>query len=451
MTLERTAPQDLAAERAVLGGVLVSPGLLESVEWLAPEAFFRAVHGDVWRAMLALAEQGRQVDMLLLTSELRRQERLDAVGGPGYLAGLVDGVPRSSNVPYYAQLVQAKADLRVALGQVETLKRELEEDQEDVPARIAEAQATLETLAASRTGLSGMRAAEQLDTWGGYLDRVRTGPRIELGLPTIDREIGGISPGEVVGIMARPGLGKTLLLCHLASGLTGLGHLCCSLEMPAPQIVERLMRMVTRYGKWQLRGLYERAELDTTPYMATFGDLVLEATPNLSVADIARRTKAWQREQAIRVVSIDHLGLIGGDPKLTTYDRVSKQARELKDLAKRHDVVVVIVIQANRDSGGDGARELHLGSARDSGVVEEACDYIIAMRRLDRSTTLEASERSRYRDVLFAKLLKHRHGIPMTDEVAYRIDGDSLRLDEDRDLKPEENTLRRLAAVGGRR
>jgi replicative DNA helicase len=152
----------------------------------------------------------------------------------------------------------------------------------------------------------------------------------------------------------------------------------------------------------------------------------------------------------VRLVTVDHLGLIGGDRKMSTYDRVSTQARELKELAKRFECTVLLAVQVNRDAGGDGSKELGLGAARDSGVVEEAMDYLVAMRRLDRSQTLAQAERDRYRDVLFAKIVKNRHGSPDT-EVAIRFDARTLRLEEDPELKIEDDDLARIAANAGRR
>jgi replicative DNA helicase len=288
--------------------------------------------------------------------------------------------------------------------------------------------------------------------WQHAVQRAESGPRIGLSLPAIDAVLEGVQPGELLGIMARPGIGKTLVLCHVTHGLAGFGHVCLSLEMPAAQIIERLARMVYAVNKYTLRRELGSDQFDAAKYLEACAGLLLDATPGLSVAQILGRVRRAQATQKVTVVTIDHLGLLGGDPKLTTYDRVSKQARELKELAKRCDVAVILLIQANRDAGGDGSRELHLGSARDSGVIEEACDYLIALRRLDRSLTLPAHERERFKDAIFAKVIKHRHGIPMTDEVAYRIDPVSLRLIEDRDLKADENDLRKLAVLpGGRR
>ena len=127
-------------------------------------------------------------------------------------------------------------------------------------------------------------------------------------------------------------------------------------------------------------------------------------------------------------------------------------ARFSQELAKRLDVSVVLAVQVNRESGGDGSKELTLGSARDSGVVEEAMDYLVAMRRPERSQTLSPFERERYRDTLFLKVVKNRHGAPDA-EIGVRLDGMTLRLSEDGELKIQDDDLSRIAAQagGGRR
>ncbi len=153
-----------------------------------------------------------------------------------------------------------------------------------------------------------------------------------------------------------------------------------------------------------------------------------------------------------RLIIIDHLGLIGGDRTLDTYDRVSTQAREVKELAKRLNCAVLLAIQVNREAGGDGSKELGLGSARDSGVVEEAMDYLIGIRRLDRSQTLSVADRARYRNVIFAKVIKNRHGDPHAEEIAYRFNAVGLQLIEDPTLHIDADDIGRIAQMrSGRR
>lgn len=285
-----------------------------------------------------------------------------------------------------------------------------------------------------------------------------TGRRVLLSLEAIDEQIGGLRRGEVCGVMARPGLGKTLVLCHVAHAIAAHSwHVLFSLEMPAAQIVARLQQRVYGLGRNQREAKSQAGLLDYAPYREAFKKLLIVETPGLSVAQMGAVLRQMQavngplHGELLALVTIDHLGLIGGDRSLTTYDRVSVQAREIKELAKTQSCSVLVAIQVNRDSGGDGSRELGLGSARDSGVVEEAMDYLIALRRLDRSLTLSPADRERYRDVLFAKVVKNRHGDANGQEVAYRLYPVGLRLEEDKRLQPSENDFARVAEGRGRR
>jgi hypothetical protein len=273
------------------------------------------------------------------------------------------------------------------------------------------------------------------------------GRRLTLGLPAIDAVINGIRRGEVLGLMARPGTGKTVMLVHTTHEVaqtTTLGHVFFSLEMPASQIVGRLQQRL--YG--MTRDGLERAdyygELSHTRYTETFRSLVIVDRGGLSVADMDRMVERIcegpLKGTTLGLISIDHLGMIGGDRKMTTYDRVSVQAREIKELAKRYQCAVLLAVQPNRDSGGDGSRELGLGAARDSGVVEEAMDYIVGMRRLDRSLTLSPAERERFIGAIFAKVIKNRHGDPGVKETAYRL-GLGLRPIEDPHLAADEQDV----------
>lgn len=284
----------------------------------------------------------------------------------------------------------------------------------------------------------------------------QSGRRVYLMLTALDEQIGGIRRGEVCGLMARPGIGKTLVLCHIAQAVTeSAWHVFFTLEMPAAQIVARLQQRLYGMGRNQREDAARANRLDADQYRAAFAKLLLVETPGLAVWQMAELLESMKasgplKGETLACVTIDHLGLIGGDRKLTTYDRVSVQAREIKELAKRLECAVLLAIQVNRDSGGDGSRELSLGSARDSGVVEEAMDYLIGFRRLDRSVTLPPADRERYRDVLFAKVIKNRHGDVHGGETAYRLYPVGLRLEEDRRLAANETDILKIAQGGGR-
>jgi KaiC/GvpD/RAD55 family RecA-like ATPase len=312
-------------------------------------------------------------------------------------------------------------------------------------------------LAAPSVPVGWLDAAAQLAAIEAEDTEAAVGRRVYLGLPRIDETLGGVRRGEVCGVLGRPGIGKTVLLTHITEGVAeaGMWHVFVSLEMPAAQIVARLQQRLFGLGRHQREEAARGQRLDADRYQRVFERLLVIDTPGLSVAQIGERiTQIMAGPCAgapLGLVTIDHLGLIGGDRKLTTYDRVSVQAREIKELAKRWSCAVLLAVQVNRDAGGDGSRELGLGSARDSGVVEEAMDYMIGLRRLDRSLTLSARDREQYRDVIFGKVIKNRHGDIDTRETAYRFSPVGLRLVEDPRLVAEETDLARIASSGGRR
>jgi replicative DNA helicase len=168
------------------------------------------------------------------------------------------------------------------------------------------------------------------------------------------------------------------------------------------------------------------------PYRAMFGGrLLIDDRAGLRVSDMEAAIVQAQRgpfagaDQTVLIV--DHLGIVGGDREHSTYDRVSTQARELKDAAKRTGAAVIVAIQVNRASGAAGSEPLGLGAARDSGVVEEVCSTLITLRRPERAAMLSPAERDRLRNIIAARLVKNRHG-DLGDEVPLKLDPISLQL-----------------------
>jgi replicative DNA helicase len=451
---------DLELERTVLGQIIRYPAAygLYIDAGLDRSAFYRGVHGHIWEAIQALEERGEKLDMVAVWQELKRTQ-MDELVGRVYFSQLDHDLPEpaAANARAMTTRLVELAALRVLRVAAQVLEKDVTENPDALAeGAVAKHLATIEAVllrGAERT--TNKTASGQLDALATDIARDKLG-KVWFGWPQLDQAVDGCRAGEVCGLMARPGIGKTLALGHVArvTAETDLPHVFFSLEMPAAQIVERLARGVYRQGRYELRDTIEAGQLDATKYLRLYRDLVIVDTPGLSVADMATRLRTIQtslfRDRPIRLVTIDHLGLIGGDRKMTTYDRVSVQAREIKELAKRLNLTVLLAIQVNREAGGDGSKELGLGAARDSGVVEEAMDYLIALRRLDKSTTLAPVERDKYRDCLFAKVIKNRHGADGR-EIGIRLDTRSLTLTEDPYLQAESNDLARIAQMGNRR
>ena len=433
-------------ERDALGQMLSAAGTFDAYigSGLQRADFFKPAHGMVFDAITAVEARGVRADVVTVGLELRKLGTFETVGA-AYFVGLTDGHVRPST----EAVLFIAAELAELGGKRELLAALSSGSVADLAERVD--RAVTRTVDQRRI----YDAAGQLEAIRADTVRDDAG-RLWLGLPTLDNILEGLRPGEVFGLMARPGIGKTLVLGHITRSVaeTPFGHVFFSLEMPAAQIVDRIAGAHFGMNRHTLRERLKGGALDAGHYERAFSRFVLVDAPGLSVADMSAKLRQIQsstlRDVPLRMVTVDHLGLVGGDRKMNTYDRVSTQARELKELAKRFNVTVMLAVQVNREAGGDGSKELGLGSARDSGVVEEAMDYLVAMRRLDRSQTLSAFEREKYRDVLFAKVVKNRHGAPDT-EIAIRFDARTLQLSEDPNLIAEDNDLSKIAAMAGRR
>lgn len=459
MTTDTNPLTDIDLERTVLGQMLAFPQAysLYLDAGLDRACFYRGVHGLVWEAIQAVDAKGEVPDILTVWQELKRTAVDDAVGQV-YYGRLIDGIPmpgESQAVALTARLHELAA-LRIVQESAQILEREVSTNPAALAEHVLARHLTALEVVLTKGGARAYCTADaQLEALAQDIQLDKQG-KIWFGWPLLDDAIDGCRRGEVCGLMARPGIGKTLVLGHVTrvTAEAELPHVFFSLEMPKAQIVERLARAVYRLGRHELRAAVDEGTIDRVRYTRIFESLVIVDTPGLSVSEMGAALRTIQRgvfrDRPIRLVTIDHLGLIGGDRKLGTYDRVSVQSREVKELAKRLNATVLLAVQVHREAGGDGSKELSLGSARDSGVVEEAMDYLIGMRRLDQSLTLAPVDRERYRDCIFAKVIKNRHGMN-GKEIGIRFDPRTLMLTEDPHLQAEQNDLARIAQMGGRR
>lgn len=460
MAKRRVDPQVLDLERALLAQVtFYGHAQALEAEGLLAEHFSLPEHAAVWDAALRLLAKGQAVDAMTVFANLH------AHGDRGWtfaqLAGLSDGMTRGTpqTLTSYVGRLRALAAHRAALAGARALVETLETDGEALTgdtldhalARIDEARQSTDRTRVWFTAQDAQALYEQ------ELAR-RAGGEVFLGVPALDEAFGGFGSGEVVGLMARPGMGKTVMLCHQArySGAEQIGHVVFSLEMPGAQIVGRLAQGVFGLGRKDLAYRARMGSLDWTAYRDQLRTVTIVDRQGLSVADMATILRRLQdgpmRDTPIRAVTIDHLGLVAGHDRHEEYTRVSRIARELKDFAKRFGVVVMIAIQVNRDAGGDGSKRLHLGSARDSGVVEEAVDYLLAFRRFDRTETQPEHVRSLYKNVLFLSAPKVRHEDPSQDEVAVTYDHTLVVTPApDMSVPDAADTPTRVAHFGGRR
>ena len=388
-----TFPHSLEAERATIGGVMVDPGRLLDVPWLQPAHFYRIPHQDIWRAMLALGEQGREIDVVTLSEALRGAGRLDRVGGAAYLSQLVDGVPRASNVAHYAAVVREQAALRAIVHAGETMAAKARTAREDARQVLAEAE---QAIYAIGQGTATGELVPAADAIGGVMQRFeallenRTGIT---GLPTgfadLDRLTRGLQPKTLVILAARPSMGKSAMAMNIAAHVVehvGEPVAFFSLEMSRDELLFRQVVATARVNGTRVLG----GHVNQTEYQAlshAFGvigqtPLWIDETADTTVLEIRSKARRLKARAGLGLVIVDYLQLLGSSQRAENRTlEVAAMTRGFKQLAKELDVPVVVLSQLNRDLERRGEKRPTLADLRDSGAIEQDADLVLFLYR----------------------------------------------------------------------
>jgi replicative DNA helicase len=260
-----------------------------------------------------------------------------------------------------------------------------------------------------------LRVADLADAY--LLAALRPHHRVTLGYPDLDAAIRGVAPGEVMQVLGRSGVGKTAFMLNLVDRMTAHGELpslIFSLEQQGTEIFERMASLVTGLPA---REIEQRARDEDPELVQRFHEVcrrwhhvvVVERPCTVAQLDdhiaAARSSKLWA--EPLRLVAVDYIGLLGARRPATPYEQVSEAARELKRLAKVYRVALVSLCQVGRE-GESGGEPVTLRSGRDSGVLEEAADYVLGIWRPELSDKLAKDERRALAGQFKVRVLKNR-------------------------------------------
>jgi replicative DNA helicase len=347
MAVDRLPPQNIEAEQSVLGSLLIdSDAIIRIAPFLRAEDFYRETHSLIYQAVLDLHERREPADFITLCDELERCNQLEQVGGAAYLTSLINVVPTSIHVEYYAHIVERTAVLRrliTAAGQIASIAYEEAEDVDEVVDRAEQI----------LFGVSERRIIHDLvpikQILGEYYDRIeylhqhRDEP---LGIPTgfnkLDKLLGGLQRSDMIIVAGRPSMGKTSLalsIAHSAAKKFNQHVAIFSLEMSGEQVVQRLISAETGIDSQRLRlGQIEDDEwplfVQATGVLSDM-PLYIDDTPALSALEMRTKARRLHAEHGIDLIMVDYLQLMRGDHRSENrVQEISSISRALKALAK---------------------------------------------------------------------------------------------------------------------
>lgn len=394
----RQPPQDLDAEQAVLGGMLLSKDAIADVlEKLRPDDFYRPAHQSVYDVILDLYGRGEPADAVTVAAELDRRGVLARIGGAPYLHTLISTVPTAANAGYYAGIVAEKSVLRrlVQAGTRVVQYGYAGPEGADVAEVVDRAQAEIYDVTQDRGSADYAPLADLIQDTMDEIDAIQAGGGLARGVPTgfgeLDELTTGLHGGQMVIVAGRPGQGKSTLALDFMRSCSinhDMASIIFSLEMSKSEIVMRLLSAEARIKLADMRSgrLSDDDWARMARRMGEINDapLYIDDSPNLTMMEIRAKARRLKQKTGLQLIVVDYLQLMTSGKKVESRQtEVAEFSRSLKLMAKELDVPVVAVSQLNRGPEQRVDKIPQLSDLRETGQLEQDADMVILIHRPD--------------------------------------------------------------------
>ena len=435
--LERPLPQNLDAERSILGAILLDNHALNAaIENIKPEDFFLEQHRRVFNQMIALGEAQQAIDLVTLTESLHRTGELESSGGAPYLASLADGMPRVSNVEHYARIVREKALLRNLIHATHNIQQRALEGEDGADAILDGAESSIFAIAEDRIKVGLIPVKDIVRDNFERLEKIfREGKSItgvSTGYTELDKLLSGFQNSELLILAARPSQGKTALALNLAENISirgGMPVAVFSLEMSKESLLQRLVASVAQIDAHKFRtGHLSREDwrrMTEALGQISSAPLWIDDAGSTSVLEIGAKARRLKRDKGLSLLIVDYLQLITGRGRFNNrQEEVSSISRGLKGLAKELQIPVLVLSQLTRAPERE-ERGPQLSDLRESGAIEQDADVVMFIYR-PHWAKLDSSPEER--DQAEIQVAKQRNG--PTDKVRFVFRSRLTRFEE---------------------
>ena len=427
--MDRMPPASIEAEQAVLGAMLLKPdAVTTAAEELSADDFYRETHRLIFEAMMELKERTEPVDLVTLTEQLKKADKLAKIGGIPALSLIANSVPTAANVHYHARIVHEKAQLRSLISAATEIAGAAYESADEVEDIMDSAEKRILQVA------SGKRSKDFVPLQDILLDTLE---QIDLrynnkgsitGLPTgfteLDHLTAGLQKSDLILVAARPSMGKTAFTLNIAAHVVLRAKepvAFFSLEMSKEQLVQRLLCSEGRIASQRLRvGELEEKEwgdlIDTANRLSA-APLYIDDTPGITVMELRSKARRLKAEHGLSLIVIDYLQLMQGRASKSGDNRqqeISEISRSLKALARELNVPVIALSQLSRSVESRQIKRPMLSDLRESGSLEQDADIVMFLYREDYYDP--ETENKNITEVIIAK---HRNGPVDTVDLTF--------------------------------
>ncbi len=430
---DRIPPYSEEAEKGVLGSILLDfeRALNLAVDsQITPLHFYVPAHRIIYEAMLHMLGNGQAIDVLTLGANLRTQERLDSVGGDGYLDQLIDSTPTAAHAEYYIDIVRQKYLLRAVINTARDAENACYSGEQSADSLLSEVEQNFLNITENQHGTI-TEWPDAVKEVMEHVERVFTtkeglGNAIPSGFRNLDQKISGLRGGEMIVLAARPSMGKTSLAMNIAENVALGVHDAgaephavgiFSLEMSYMSLVTRMLCCHAEVPGFQLAQGYVSPEfhgkLVNAASVLRKAPIYMDDTGGLDVMELRARARRMKKKYDIKVIVIDYLQLLN----CREYAHQGRQletsaiSSNIKSMAKELNVPVMVLSQLSRApeqrSSSDGQGRPKLSDLRDSGAIEQDADVVMMLRRPCKYPGTEGCEDDR---LAIVEIVKQRNG-----------------------------------------
>ena len=419
---DRLPPQDVTAEKSLLGAIMISDNILpEVLTVIRPADFYENRHQIIFEAMSDLYDQHKPVDLLTLTAELKSKKQLKEIGGAPYLTELSNFVPVASHAKAYAEIIEKTSVRRKLIKAGTEIAKKAYDDDTNATDLVGEAERQLFEVSDKIVKSDYVPMEELLADAFDRIEELHKNKGALRGLKTgfrdLDKKTAGFQKGDLIIIGARPAMGKTTFAQNLAYNIASInqkGVLFFSMEMAANEIVDRMISDVSGIDNWKMRtgNLSDEefqkigdalGEMDELP-------IYIDDTSSMTIVELRNKARRAMHDHDIGIVIVDYLQLIQGSDRYkgNRVQEVTEISRGLKILARELEIPVVALAQLSRSVTGREDPRPVLSDLRESGSIEQDADLVMFLHRPD----YYRQNDDNYEETHITELLvaKHRHG-----------------------------------------
>jgi replicative DNA helicase len=416
----KVPPQSNESEMAVLGSIMLKPDVMNEVlDVITQESFYSVRHRMIFENLLGLFADGKPIDLISVSEKLKSKNQLDKCGGSSYLTELVESVPSSANILYYAEIVKTKHALRSLIEAAEHISALGYNATEDIEVILDEAEKKVFNVTNKNDKRTLVEAKEILgDAWERieHLHKNKDSMRgVPTGFKALDNILSGLQNSDLIILAARPSVGKTSLALDIVRHVTireKVPAAVFSLEMSSQQLIDRMLAAEAKVNAWQLRTGNLTHEDDFSKIRDTLSILseapiFVDDKPANNIISMRSTARKLKSEKGLGLIVVDYLQLMMPTTSRNSdnvVQQVTEISRSLKSLARELDVPVLALSQLSRAVEQRGGKP-RLSDLRDSGSIEQDADVVMFIHREDRYR--EDSEKTNIAEILVEK---HRNG-----------------------------------------